>query len=160
MSKEFEEIVLKKLEKLDALDERTQNTDRVIGEVILKKLDTLETEVGSLKAEVKDTNQRLGNLEIEVKDINKRLGNLEIEVKDINKRLGNLEIEVKDTQEVVNYLNQSFTRFDYEINKKIDTLFDSDTVNKENLVSLNTKTFNHDTRISNLENKDLKLIKF
>ena len=146
MSKEFEEIVLKKLEKLDALDERTQNTDRVIGEVILKKLDTLETEVGSLKAEVKDTNQRLGNLEIEVKDI--------------NKRLGNLEIEVKDTQEVVNYLNQSFTRFDYEINKKIDTLFDSDTVNKENLVSLNTKTFNHDTRISNLENKDLKLIKF
>ena len=112
MSKEFEEIVLKKLEKLDMI----------------------ETEVGSLKAEV-------GSLKTTV---------------------GKLEMEVKDTGEVVNYLNQRFTKFDYEINKKIDTLFDAFTTNKENdlvhekeIASLNAKVFNQDIRISNLEDKIL-----
>lgn len=76
MSKEFEGIVLKILEKLDVLDERTQNTDKVIEEVILKKLDTLET-------------------------------------------------EVKSNQESIKKLNDNFTVFDYEINRKIDTLFDA-----------------------------------
>ena len=72
MSKEFEEIVLKKLDNLgDGLKYNTQ-----------------------------------------------RLGNLEIEVKGNSQWLGNLEKEVKGTGEVVNYLNQRFTKFDYEINKK------------------------------------------
>ena len=56
-------------------------------------------------------------------------------------------------------IRQRFTKFDFEINRKIDTLFDSDTVNKDNIISLNTKTYNHDTRISNLENKDIHLVK-
>lgn len=114
MSKEFEEIVLK---KLDVLDERTQK---------------MKIEMGDLKQEMKD----------------------------INLRLGKLEIEVKDMDEVINYHNQSFTKFDYEINKNIDTLFDAFTTNKEkdsvhekNIVSLNAKVFNHDIRISNLEDK-------
>ena len=112
MSKEFEEIVLKKLEKLDMI----------------------ETEVGSLKAEV-------GSLKTTV---------------------GKLEMEVKDTGKVVNYLNQRFIKFDYEMNKKIDTLFDAYKVNKENnyvhekeIASLNAKVFNQDIRISNLESKVL-----
>ena len=112
MSKEFEEIVLKKLEKLDALDERTKNTDKVIEEVILKKLEKLDT----------------------------------------------LESEVRANQESIKKLNDSFTVFDFEINKKIDTLFDAIKSNEEkhdvfhkNIVSLNAKTFNHDIRISVLE---------
>ena len=113
MSKEFEEIVLKKLEKLDTLDERTKNTDKVIEEIILKKLEKLDT----LEA-------KFNNLETEV-------GSLKAELKDTNKRLGNLEMEVKDTGEVVNYLNQNFTKFDYEINRKIDTLFDAIKANDE-----------------------------
>ena len=129
--------------------------------------------LGKLETEMKDNNQRLGKLETEMKDNNQRFEKLEVELKDTkqglenlvtvvkktNQKLGNLEIEVKDTGEVVKYLNQNFTRFDFEINEKIDTLFDSNTINKENIVSLKTKTFNHDTRISNLENKDLQLIK-
>lgn len=119
MSEEFEEIVLKKLEKLD----------------------TIETEV-------KETKQGLQNL-------TKR-------VEDNTLRLGKLEIEVKDTGEVVNYLNQRFTKFDYEINKKIDTLFDAYATNKDkylvhekDIASLNAKVFNQDIRISNLEDKVL-----
>jgi len=126
MSKEFEEIVLKKLEKLDMIEREVKNNSQ--------RLANLETEVGSLKAEV-------GSLKTTV---------------------GKLEMEVKDTGEVVNYLNQRFTRFDYEINKKIDTLFDAFITNKENdlvhekeIASLNAKVFNQDIRISNLEDKIL-----
>lgn len=103
--------------------------------------------------------KKLDNLETEVKDNSQRLENLETEVKNNTRRLGKLEIEVKDTGESLLELRQRFTIFDFEINRKIDTLFDSDTVNKENIVSLNVKNYNHDTRISNLENKDLSFVK-
>ena len=137
MSKEFEDIVLKKLE---VLDERTQN----------------------LEVQIKDNNKKIGNLETEVKANSQKIGNLETEVKANSQKLGNLEIELKDTQEIVKKLNQDFTKFDYEINKKIDTLFDAYTTNREkdmvledNITSLKAKTFDHDIRISNLENKVL-----
>lgn len=114
MSKEFEEIVLKKLEKLDTLDITLQD-------VVLKKLEKLD----------------------------------------------DLEKEVKANKESIEKLNNNFTIFDFEINKKIDTLFDAITANNEkhdefekSIVSLNTKTFNHDIRISVLEdyNKGAKLL--
>ncbi len=142
-------------------------------EVVLKKLDVLTTEV-------KDTNQRLSNLEEEVNDTKQRLSTLENEVKDTNQRLNTLEIDVKetkqdlqelsketkqnllqlakDTNEIVTDLRQKFVVFDFEINKKIDTLFDANTVNlekhvyfQEKIISLDEKNFNHDIRISALE---------
>lgn len=92
----------------------------------------------------------------------KKLGNLENEVKGNNQRLGKLEIEVKDTEEVVTDIRQRFIKFDYEINKRIDTLFDANTVNLEKhtsfekkISSLDNKNLNHDIRISNLEDKVL-----
>jgi len=121
MSKEFEEIVLKKLE---VLENQTCKTDKVIEKVILKKLDALD------------------------------------------ERTRNTDKELKATQESIKKLNDNFTVFDFEINKKIDTLFDAITANNEkhevfekSIVSLNTKTFNHDIRISVLEdcNKNAKL---
>ena len=112
MSKEFEEIVLKKLEKLD-------------------------------------------NLEVQVENLGK-------EVRSLKTTAGKLETEVRDTGEVVNYLNQNFTKFDHEMNTKINTLFDAFITNKENnyandkeIVSLNAKVLNQDIRISNLEKKVL-----
>ena len=155
MSKEFEEIVLRKLDNLEAgLKDNNQ------------RLGSLETEVKDTKQGLqqlsKETNQRLEKLEVEAKDTNQRLGKLEVEAKDTNQRLGKLEIEVKDTGEVVKYLNNNFTKFDFEINKKIDTLFDAITTNNQkhefyegNIASLNAKTFNHDIRISNIEDKVL-----
>ena len=140
MSKEFEEIVLKKLEKLDNIEIEVKNNSQRLG--------NLEAEVGSLKAEV-------GSLGTE-------MSNLKTEVGSLKTAVGKLEMEVKDTGEVVNYLNQRFTKFDYEMNKKIDTLFDSYKVNKEKdlvhekeIASLNAKVFNQDIRISNLEDKVL-----
>ncbi len=149
MSKEFEKIVLEKLCNLE-----TEVKD------INGRLCNVEVEVKETKQDLKDlalkTNQRFDNLEAEVKQTKQDLKNLVLET---NQRFNNLEMEVKDTQEVVKYLNQNFTKFDFEINKKIDTLFDAYSINKENIVSLNQKTFNHNTRINNLENKDRKLIK-
>ena len=88
-----------------------------------------------------------------------KLDELSNELKDTSERLRKVEIGLSDTQEIVMDFRQKFTVFDFEINRKIDTLFDSDTVNKENIVSLNVKNYNHDTRITNLENKDLSFAK-
>ena len=120
-------------------------------EIVLKKLDNLETEVVGLKTEV-------GSLNTEVVGLKTEVGSLKT-------RVGNLEIEVKETQEVVLDLRNNFAKFDYEINKKIDTLFDAYSINNEkhtsyekDINSLNAKTFNHDIRISNLENNQLVLV--
>ena len=121
MSKEFEEVVLKKLEKLD-------DTEKLIQEVVLPKLDNME----ELMQEV----------------VLPKLNNTD-------KTLKELSTEVKD-------LNNKFTVFDYEINKKIDSLFDAfvvntekDLVHEEKINSLDDKLFDHGIRISNLENKIL-----
>lgn len=145
MSKEFEEIVLKKLEKLDVLEDRTQNTDKVIEEIVLKKLDVLDERTKNTEKELKATQQEIKSIHDELKTTQETVQNLSENVRDINNR---------------------FTVFEFEINKKIDTLFDAITANNEkhdvfekSIVSLNTKTFNHDIRISVLEdyNKSAKL---
>ena len=158
MSKEFEEIVLK---KLDILEEKVGKLD-----ILEAKFNNLETEVGSLKTGVSGLETEVSSLKTGVSGLETEVSSLKTELRETNKRLGNLEMEVKDTGEVVNYLNQNFTKFDYEINKKIDTIFDALKVNDEkhdifqkSIVSLNTKTFNHDIRISVLEdyNKNVKI---
>ena len=113
--------------------------------VVLKKLDELSTEL-------KDTNQRLGKVELGLKGTNEM-------VMDLRQRLEKVELDLKDNKEITIELRKRFAIFDFEINRKIDTLFDSDTVNKDNIVSLNVKNYNHDTRITNLENKDLSYAK-
>ena len=139
MSKEFEEIVLK---KLDILENKSNNTDQIIQEIVLKKLDVL--------------NERTQNTDKVIEEvILKKLEKLDV-----------LEAEVKANRESIQKLNDNFTVFDFEINKKIDTLFDAITANNEkhdlfekSIVSLNAKTFNHDIRISVLEdyNKNKKI---
>ena len=124
MSKEFEEVVLKKLEKLDNMEELMQ-------EVVLPKLDKLDN-MEKLMQEV----------------VLPKLNNTDNAIKE-------LSIEIKD-------LNNKFTVFDYEINKKIDSLFDAfvvntekDSVHEEKINSLDDKLFDHGIRILNLENKIL-----
>lgn len=146
MSKEFEEIVLK---KLDLLNERMSSTDKVMQETVLKKLDMLDERTSNTDKIMQET-------------VLKKLDMLEERTSNTDKVVQEMQLELKDTQEVVKYLNQSFTKFDYEINRKIDTLFDAYTTNKENnsvneknIISLEAKVFNHDIRISNLEDKVL-----
>ena len=134
MSKEFEELVLK---KLDSLEEKTTNTDRVIQEVILPKLDKIDI----LEEKIINTDKTLQEISTELKNTQK---------------------ELRITQEGLENLTNKFIVFDFEINKRIDTLFDAFTVNREkdlvhekDINSLEEKFFNHDIRISNLENKIL-----
>ena len=148
-------------------------------EIVLKKLDTLEVDMGTLKTEVKGINQRLDNHDKEFKSIQEEITTIHNELKEThnkiketnnklketNNQLKETNNKLKETQEVVQNLsenvkdlNNRFTVFDFEINRKVDTLFDAITANKEkhdlfekSIVSLNTKTFNHDIRISVLE---------
>ena len=130
MSKEFEEVVLKKLDELaNGIKDNSQR-------------------LANLKEEQKYTNQRLEKVEIGLKENREDVIELRKDFIVLRKDFMVLSKDFVD-------LRQRFTVFDFEINRKIDTLFDSDTVNKENIVSLNVKNYNHDTRISNLENKDL-----
>jgi len=117
-------------------------------EVVLKKLDVLTDQI-------KDTNQRLDTLEDEMKYTKQNLLQL---AKDTNQRISYLEVEMKDTKEIVTDLRQKFVVFDFEINKKIDTISDANKVNlekhayfQEKIISLDEKNFNHDIRISALE---------
>ena len=153
MSKEFEEIVLKKLEKLDVLEQNMRDTDNVIKSDILEKLEKLNV----LEQNMRDTDNVIKN---EILNKLEKLDVLEKEMKDNNKRLNNFELELKDTQEIVINLNQNFVKFDHEINKKIETLFDAYSINSEKnmlnqdrINSINSKILNHDIRISNLESK-------
>ena len=122
MSKEFEEVVLKKLD----------NTDRLIQDVVLKKLD--------------DTDKTMQEFAL-------KLDNTDKTMQEFALKLDNTEKEVKDTRENLNNLSLNFARFEHEIIKKVDTLFDAYSTTEAAIVSLNTKYFNHDTRITNLENK-------
>lgn len=141
MSKEFESVVL---EKLDYLSIQINSNNQKIEKV---------------EAELKDTKQELRNF---AKDTNKRFKKIETEfrkfAKNTNERFEKIEANFVKTNQKITDLSQRFTVFDFEINRKIDTLFDSDTVNKDNIVSLNVKNYNHDTRITNLENRDLNIV--
>lgn len=135
MSKEFEQAVLEKLYYLSIQIDSNN-----------KKIEKVEIE---LKNFAKNTNERFEKVEAEFKKI----------AKNTNEKFEKIEANFVKTNQKVTDLSQRFTVFDFEINRKIDTLFDSDTVNKDNIVSLNVKNYNHDTRITNLENRDLNIAK-
>lgn len=135
MSKEFEQAVLEKLYYLSIQIDSNN-----------KKIEKVEIE---LKNFAKNTNERFEKVEAEFKKF----------AKNTNEKFEKIEANFVKTNQKVTDLSQRFTVFDFEINRKIDTLFDSDTVNKDNIVSLNVKNYNHDTRITNLENRDLNIAK-
>lgn len=126
MSKEFEEIVLNKLEKLDTLEEELKNTNQ--------KIDNTNKEVSSMKQEIKNINQRLGKLEVEVKDTGEIVQYLN----------NNFTIFDHEINNKINTLVDAF---------KVNS--EKDLVHEENISSLDKKVLNHDIRISNLEDKVL-----
>ena len=133
MSKEFEELVLKKLD----------DTDRMIQDVVLKKLDNTDRMIQDVVLKKLDNNERI------IQDV-------------VLKKLDDNEKNIQELSAEFKNLNNKFTVFDYEINRKIDSLFDAfvvntekDLVHEEEIVALEEKFFNHDIRISNLENKIL-----
>ena len=150
MSKEFEEIVLKKLEKLDVLEERLNHTEKLIQEEVLGRLDILDEKTNN-------TDKLIQEKVLKRMDATDKLIQEEV-----LERLDALDKKTDETNRTVREIKQDFAKFDYEINLKIDTLFDANTVNVEKhdffqdkIVSLDAKSFNHDIRISNLEDKVL-----
>ena len=137
MSKEFEEIVLKKLD----------NTDRLIQDVVLKKLDDTDRTMQKFALKLDNTDKTMQEFATKLDNTNRIIQD------EVLKRIDNTEKELKDTKETLNNLSLNFARFEHEIIKKVDTLFDAYSTTEAAIVSLNTKYFNHDTRISDLEDK-------
>ena len=156
MSKEFEELVLKKLEKLDSTEKLIQevvlpkldkidSTEKLIQEVVLPKLDALEEKTANTDELIQEV-------------ILPKLDKIDV----LEEKVNNTDNTLKELSTELKNLNNKFTVFDYEINKKIDSLFDAfvvntekDSIHEEEIESLEEKFFNHDIRISNLENKSL-----
>ncbi len=128
MSKEFEEIVLK---KLNELGEMTKDNS---------------TRLDSIEEITKDNSKRLDSIEEITKDNLKRLSNLEFELKDTQ------EVVIALSQNFARFEHE-FTQkvntlFDaYSINEENHHSYD------DSISSLNKKIFNHDIRIENLEKK-------
>ena len=160
MSKEFEEVVLKKLEKLD-------NTEKLIQEVVLPKLDKLDNMEKLMQEVVLPKLDKLDNMEElmygTVLPKLEKLDSMEELIQEvILPKMNNTDVALKELSTDIKDINNKFTVFDYEINKKIDSLFDAfvvdtekDSVHEEKIDSLDEKIFNHGIRISNLENKIL-----
>ena len=95
---------------------------------------------------------------IEIKKLNKIVDEIDV----LEEKAINTDKTLKELSAELQSLNNKFTVFDYEINKKIDSLFDAfvvntekDSVHEEKINSLDDKVFDHGIRISNLENKTL-----
>ena len=87
-----------------------------------------------------------------------RVGNLESAVSKLDSRVGGLEFELKDTQEVVQMNSQILIKLETTVATKIDSLFDSYSANEDkhqeynsHFDELDSQVFNHDIRISALE---------
>ena len=147
MLNEFEEIVLKKLEKLDEQEEFNQvvlekfEKQEEFNQVVLKKFEKQE-----------EFNQ------VVLKKFEKQEEFNQVVLKKFEKQE---EFNQKIYKEL-RKMSLDFARFEFEINEKIATLFDAYSVNKEklellenNLICHDSKIFNHDIRIEQLENKSL-----
>ena len=169
MSKEFEEIVL---EKLNALDERTQNIEKGLKshqeeiDLIHDELKSHREEFNLMHDEIKSHQEEFDLIHNELKSHQEEFDLIHNELKSHREEFKLIHNTLNSTQESIKKLNNDFVVFDFEINKKIDTLFDAITVNNQvhdlfekSIVSLNTKTFNQDVRISVLEdyNKNSKI---
>lgn len=153
MSVEFENAVLRKLDDLNTrFDNLETNYDA--------RFDKLEDNYDNLESNYNNLNSRFTNLESNYNDLNSKLNE---HTKLINKCLE----EIHDTQEILISLNNSFIRHEHESNEKFKALFDSFCLNRDNhkvydehITSLNSKIYNHDIRISNLEDysKNSKLL--
>ena len=179
MSKEFEEVVLKQLEKLDNTEKLIQevvlpkldNMEKLMQETVLPKLDKIDNMEKLMQVTVLPKLDKLDNMEDLMQDtVLPKLDALEEKTTNTDEliqevilpKLNNTDNAIKELSAEVKNLNNKFTVFDYEINKKIDSLFDAfvintekDSVHEEKIDSLDEKIFDHGIRISNLENKIL-----
>lgn len=131
MSKEFEELVLKKLEILDSFKGRFDNLE--------ERFDNLENRFDKQEDAIFTVNAKVDNLSNKF-DMQQKEINL------LNKK--------------VNDLSANLARHEEESNKKIGALFDLFEVNKdfnnsqkEKNSSFETEIFNRDIRITKLEQK-------
>ncbi len=160
MSENFEKLVL---EKLDLLNNKLENYQNITNErfdkvennqlIINDRLDKIENNQ-------KDIFNKITNLESQVLENSTTLSELKINQCKLERKLNNLTMELKDTQEIVIYNKNTLTKLEHDFDEKIRTLFDSWIINKDkhevydfSIQDLDSKIFNHDIRISILEDK-------
>lgn len=125
---------------------------------VLKKLDGLQSDVNDIKKHLGEHDEHLDRIEKHLDDHDEHLRNHDERFDSLEKRFDRLELELKDTQEVVKMNTQILIKLETTITTKIDALFDSYSVNEDkhkeynsHLNELDSQVFNHDIRISTLE---------
>jgi hypothetical protein len=128
--------------------------------IVLEKFDELKTEIISLSKKVK-------NLDVKVDNLDAKVNNLDVKVNNLDVKVDNLDIKVNTIEQKVDQQGLNFAEFENEFNIKVQALFDSFVANTEShlaydkfISALNAKTYDHNIRISVLEDyfKNAKLL--
>lgn len=140
MSANFEKLVLEKLDRLEANQQKLETNQQ--------RLEDNQQKLEANQQKFETNQQKFGDSQ-----------------SDIKTQLNNLIFELKETQDVVKYNTSRIICLENTFKNKIDALFDARSINNkkheeyENSFNhLNSKIFNHDIRISTLED-NLKLTK-
>ena len=139
---------------------------------ILEKLDRMEFKIDKIGIEVdKHTIMIAENrkaIEGNRKAIEENRKAIETNTKMINenrKMIGKNSLEIAGLTEVITAHHNTLIKFEHDFNEKFKSLFDSFSANKDehhvydnHISNLNSKIFNHDIRLSSLEDFSKKVI--
>ena len=149
-------------EKFEQIDKKFEQIDRKF-EQIDRKFEQIDKRFEQIDKRFEQIDKRFEQIDKRFEQIDKRFEQIDKRFDAIDTRItilvaNNLE-EHNKIYSLLNSLNNSFLKFEAEINDKIKILFDgySDLQDHKNIVnhqitSLNSKVSNHSFRISKLEN--------
>ena len=165
IDKKFEQID----RKFEQIDKRFEQIDKRF-EQIDKRFEQIDKRFEQIDKRFEQIDKKFEQIDKKFEQIDKRFEQIDKKFEQIDKRFdaidtritilvaNNLE-EHNKIYSLLNSLNNSFLKFEAEINDKIKILFDgySDLQDHKNIVnhqitSLNSKVSNHSFRISKLEN--------
>ncbi len=107
---------------------------------------------------MKEVLKRFDKIDVKLEEHSKKFDKVNAQLARHSKKISNNSLEIAGLTEIVTAHNNTLIKFEHEFKDKFDTLFDSFLVNQDKHVEyedsldvLNSKVFNHDIRISALE---------
>ena len=137
-NEKFQELVLKKLDKIDELCERQDSFEKVQN-LVLKKVGSLDERVSSVEEKVSSLDEKVSSLEEKVSSLDKRQSNLECDFKFMFKMMEKISEGLERVEGIV-------VRIENENNKKVRGLFEKYDIHEKRID-------NHELRLARLESK-------
>ncbi len=137
-NEKFQELVLKKLDKVDSLGEKLDSLDGKVGSLD-KKADSLDAVVNSLHNKVASLDYKVNSLDEKVDSLDERQGNLECDFKLMFKMMS-------DFSDKLNRIENIVVRIENDTTTRVRALFEKYDIH-------NNRLENHESRIKVLEAK-------